>query len=67
MNKKYTGLVLLNTVTFFLMLFINYASNVKLLANKTVADVAHKYDTLFAPADYAFVIWLVIYYYALAL
>ncbi|HVX28670.1 MAG TPA: hypothetical protein VHB70_20135 [Parafilimonas sp.] len=61
MNKKYTGFVLLNTLTFLLVLFINFASSTKLLANKTVADVSHKYDTLFAPANYAFVIWLVIY------
>ncbi len=61
MNKKYTGFVLINTITFFVMLFINYASNVKLVGDETVADVAHKYDTLFAPADYAFVIWPVIY------
>ena len=61
MNKNYTGLVVLNTLTFLLMLFVNYASNIKLLADETVADVAHKYDTLFAPADYAFTIWIVIY------
>jgi hypothetical protein len=61
MNKKYSGLVLLNTITFLAMLFVNYASNIKLLANETVADVSHKYDTLFAPANYAFLIWPVIY------
>ena len=61
MNKKYTGLVLLNTISFLAVLFINYAASNKVLADITVGDVAHKYDTLFAPADYAFIIWIVIY------
>jgi hypothetical protein len=39
------------------MLFVNYASNAGLFSKQTVADVSHKYDTLFAPANYAFVIW----------
>jgi hypothetical protein len=60
MNKKYV-LVLLNTITFIFLLIINYASNQHLLGNYTVADVSHKYDTLFAPAGYAFLIWPVIY------
>jgi hypothetical protein len=61
MNKKFASLVLLNTISFIAMLYINYASSNKLLADITVGDVAHKYDTLFAPADYAFLIWPVIY------
>ncbi len=61
MNKKYTGLVVLNTATFLIMLFVSYASQTTLLAGVTMPAVAHKYDTLFAPADYAFVIWSVIY------
>ena len=61
MKLKNTVLVLLNTLTFAAMLFVNYASNTKFFGNKTVADVAHKYDTLFAPANYAFVIWSVIF------
>lgn len=61
MNKKYTGLVLLNTITFLVMLFVSYASQTTLLANITMPQVAHKYDTLFAPADYAFFIWSIIY------
>jgi len=42
------------------MLFINYASNTKMFAKVTVADIAHKYDSLFTPADYAFIIWSII-------
>jgi len=61
MNKKYTGLVVLNTLTFLLVLFINYAASTHLLENVSVGEVSHKYNTLFAPADYAFIIWSVIY------
>jgi hypothetical protein len=43
------------------MLFVNYASNVHVFADVTVADISHKYDTLFAPAGYAFIIWSVIF------
>ena len=43
------------------MLFENYAASAGLFSNKTVADVSHKYDTLFAPAGYAFIIWGVIF------
>ncbi len=61
MKTRNTTLVIVNTVTFILMLFINYASNAGVFMRTTVADVAHKYDTLFAPADYAFIIWAVIF------
>ncbi len=61
MKIKNSILVLLNTITFIAMLVVNYASNAHILADATVADVAHKYDTLFAPADYAFIIWAVIF------
>jgi hypothetical protein len=61
MNIKKRSLVIANTVTFAVMLFINYASNAHVFAGATVADVAHKYDILFAPADYAFIIWAVIF------
>ena len=60
MNKN-TGLVILNTISFLIVLFISYASQTTLLSNITMPAVAHKYDTLFAPADYAFIIWSVIY------
>ncbi len=43
------------------MLFVNYVSNARVFSNVTVADIAHTYDTLFAPADYAFIIWGVIF------
>ncbi len=61
MTKEFTGLVLLNTISFIAMLYINYAASNNILATVTVADIAHKYDTLFAPANYAFLIWPLIY------
>src|SRR5438046_6582659 len=61
MKTKNAILVALNTVTFALMLFVNYACNAHSLSNTTVADIAHKYDSLFAPADYAFIIWGLIF------
>ena len=61
MKSKNVALTILNAITFALMLFINYASNARFFTNTTVADIAHKYDTLIAPADYAFIIWAVIF------
>ena len=61
MQKKYSGLVILNTITFLLVLLVNYAASTHLLAGVSVGDVSHKYNTLIAPADYAFIIWGIIY------
>lgn len=47
------------------MLFANYASNTGLFSNENVADISHKYDTLFAPAGYAFIIWGAIFLLAI--
>ena len=59
--KKNITLVFLNTASLLAMLFINYASNARLFSEVTVADISHKYDTLFAPANYAFIIWGLIF------
>lgn len=61
MKAGNTALVVINTITFILMLFANYASNTKLFADATVADISYKYDTVFAPAGYAFIIWSLIF------
>ncbi|KAA9037577.1 hypothetical protein FW778_15900 [Ginsengibacter hankyongi] len=66
MKNKSLSLVLLNTITLVIMLFANYASTSGMYSNKNVADVSHKYDTLFAPAGYAFIIWGVIFLLALS-
>ncbi len=60
-QTKNRALVMINSITLALMLFINYASNAYLFNEVTVADVSHKYDTLFAPAGYAFIIWGLIF------
>ncbi|MCY7420781.1 MAG: hypothetical protein LH478_03450 [Chitinophagaceae bacterium] len=60
-NKKIFSLVILNSLTLLLMLFINYGSNAGLFYTVSVGDVSYKYDTLFTPAGYAFAIWGVIF------
>lgn len=57
MKNKSPVLVILNTITLIVMLFANYASNTGFFSKENVADVSYKYDTLFAPAGYAFIIW----------
>ena len=59
--KRKTLLVLANSVTLLCMLLANYAANARLFSDTTVAGVSYKYDTLFAPAGYAFTIWGVIF------
>src|SRR5437870_362386 len=60
------GLVILNTVTLLVMLFGNYASNSGIFSQTSVADISHKYDTLFAPAGYTFAIWGLIFLMCIA-
>ncbi|MEP7251901.1 MAG: hypothetical protein ABI683_05955, partial [Ginsengibacter sp.] len=57
MKSRNTLLVVLNSISFILMLAANYGGNVGLFSDKNVAEVSHQYDTLFAPAGYAFIIW----------
>lgn len=65
MTSRSRPLVILNTITLVAMLFANYAANAGLYAKVNVADISHKYDTLFAPAGYAFVIWGVLFLLAI--
>ncbi len=48
------------------MLFCNFASNTGIFSSTNVADISYKYNTLFAPAGYAFIIWGVIFILLLA-
>ena len=57
MKKSKKIYVITNSVTLAVMLWANIAANAGWLFRQTVADVSHKYDTLFAPAGYAFIIW----------
>ena len=66
MKLKYTGLVALNTLTLIIMLLANYAGSTGIFFKRTVAEVSYKFDTLFAPAGYAFIIWGVIFLFCIA-
>ncbi len=60
------ALVITNTITTVLMLLANYLSNTKTVSDVSVADISYKYNTLFAPAGYAFSIWGIIFLFCLA-
>ncbi len=66
MKQKNTILVILNSVSLLVMLCANYASNAGVFSKFIVADISHKYDTLFAPAGYAFIIWGFLFLLAIA-
>ncbi len=66
MKRKYTALVVVNTLTLIIMLFANYAGSTGYFFKKTVAEVSYKFDTLFAPAGYAFIIWGLIFLFSIA-
>ncbi|MGK7389666.1 MAG: hypothetical protein ACNS60_04920 [Candidatus Cyclobacteriaceae bacterium M2_1C_046] len=53
--------LLLNTLTLLITLGINYYAASGKLGSEAVGDISKKYETLFAPADYAFAIWGFIY------
>ena len=61
MKTRNTVLVCLNTFSFIIVLYINYIAQTHTLTNITMAEVSHRYNSLFVPADYAFLIWPVIY------
>ena len=67
MTRNHRGLVVLNTVTLMIMLLANYAGGTGVLSTANVAEISHKYDTLFAPAGYAFTIWGVIFLLLIAM
>lgn len=66
MKNKSIVLVIMNTFSLICMLFANYASTAGIFSNSSVADISHKYDTLFAPAGYAFIIWAFLFLLAIA-
>lgn len=43
------------------MLFSNFIAGSGMFIHKTVGDVSNRYNTLFAPAGYAFIIWSLIF------
>ncbi len=58
---KQIVLLILNSITLVLVLLVNYLSNSGAFGSATVGEISARYDNLFTPAGYAFVIWGVIY------
>jgi len=54
-------LLVLNTLTFFGTLFLNYLYGSGAGGRKSVGEISNQYNTLITPAGYAFSIWGVIY------
>jgi len=54
-------LLILNTLSFFGVLYLNYLFGSGASGRKSVGDVSSQYDTLITPAGYAFSIWGFIY------
>lgn len=61
MQNRERRIVVANTLSLIVMLIANFFAGSGLLIGKSVGDVSNKYDTLFAPAGYAFSIWSVIF------
>ena len=59
--KKSISLIILNTLTLLFALIMNGLSGSAVFGGKTVGAVSEKYNTLIAPAGYAFAIWGLIY------
>jgi translocator protein len=52
---------LIALVAVFVNVIFNYVSETSLVALPSMEDTAHRYSSLFTPADYAFSIWGIIY------
>ena len=59
MNQRI--LLILNTASLIFTLVINSLSNTGVFNGKTVGEVSDDFESMFAPAGYAFTIWGVIY------
>ncbi len=59
--KKSISLIVLNTLTLLFAIFMNSLAGSAVFNGKNVGAVSDKYDTLIAPAGYAFAIWGPIY------
>ncbi len=61
MKRKPLALVIINSIALAAMLFANFAGATGFFSSENVGDISHKYDTLFAPAGYTFIIWSLIF------
>ena len=59
MNQRI--LLILNTLSLVFMLVMNSISNTGVFNGKTIGEISDEFETMFAPAGYAFTIWGVIY------
>ncbi|MEX1136461.1 MAG: hypothetical protein WEB89_06135 [Balneolales bacterium] len=53
--------VILNTLTLAGVIIVNILAGPGEIGGQDVGEVSRRYDTLFAPAGYAFSIWGIIY------
>lgn len=60
-ESKAKVLIILNTITFILMITVNVLANILPLNGVTTGEVSDSYPNLFAPAGLTFSIWGVIY------
>ncbi|ERM80192.1 hypothetical protein P872_14310 [Rhodonellum psychrophilum GCM71 = DSM 17998] len=60
-SKKTFALLVLNTITFFGMLFLNFAAGTGKIGGNSIGEVSDQYNTLISPSGYAFSIWGLIY------
>ena len=58
---KQITLLILNTLSLLYALIMNGLAGSPVFNGKSVGSVSAQYDTLFAPAGYAFAIWGLIY------
>jgi hypothetical protein len=54
-------LLVLNSITYLLVLSVNYLAGTGALNNASVGEISDRYHNFFTPAGYAFAIWGVIY------
>lgn len=55
-------LLVFNTLTFALTLYLNYLYGASVGDRQSVGEISRQYDTLITPAGYAFSIWALIYF-----
>lgn len=60
-DMKRILLLLLNTLTFIMTLYLNYLYGSGASGRKSVGEISNQYDVLITPAGYAFSIWGLIY------
>ena len=60
-NIEIKRLRILNAISFFVMIIVNFLANYLPINGQTTGEVSKKYPNLFTPAPYTFSIWILIY------